>query len=177
MDFVIRGDNAAHHAWFPRTPKLADVPSITVGEAVERARKGAALIDLRPSMSYRAAHLPGARWSTRSRLPRLSAGCAALLVGDPDAVALAGLDLSEAGVAEIRRVEGDESAWRSNGVSLVATPDDPSDAEAIDYLFFVHDRHDGNLDAARNYLAWETGLTAQLDLSEAGEYRLDPLRP
>jgi rhodanese-related sulfurtransferase len=161
----------------PRTPKLADVPSITVGEAVERARTGAALIDLRPSMSYRAAHLPGARWSTRSRLPRLSAGCAALLVGDPDAVALVGLDLSEAGVAEIRRVEGDESAWQSNGVSLVATPDDPSDAEAIDYLFFVHDRHDGNLDAARNYLAWETGLTAQLDLSEAGEYRLDPLRP
>jgi len=181
--FVLPGIRSWPAAWrldapdMPRTPKLPDVPSIPVGEALKQARMGAALIDLRPSMSYRAAHLPGARWSTRSRLAQQPAGGAALLVGDSDAVALASLDLSEAGVAEVRRVEGDEPAWWSAWVSLVATPDNPSDAEAIDYLFFVHDRHDGNLDAARSYLAWETGLTAQLDPSEAGEYRLDPLRP
>jgi len=38
--------------------------------------------------------------------------------------------------------------------------------ECIDHLFFVHDRHDGNLDAARRYLEWETGLLDQLDDQE-----------
>ena len=160
----------------PRTTGPADVPSIAVEEALERARRGEALIDLRPSMSYRAAHLPGARWSTRSRLPRRVAGRAALLSGDPEAVALASLDLREAGIVEIRRVEGDEPAWRVAGIPLFTTPDNPSEAEAIDYLFFVHDRHDGNLDAARNYLKWETELTGQLDPLERGEYRLEPRR-
>jgi hypothetical protein len=30
----------------------------------------------------------------------------------------------------------------------------------------VHDRHDGNKEAARQYLAWETGLLGQLDPQE-----------
>lgn len=61
------------------------------------------------------------------------------------------------------RVDGDEPDWRVAGITLLATPQDPSDAEAVDFLFLVHDRHDGNLDSARNYLAWELGLTALLD--------------
>ena len=40
--------------------------------------------------------------------------------------------------------------------------------QLIDFLFFVHDRHDGNMDAARCYLKWETGLLAQLDDQERG---------
>jgi hypothetical protein len=65
--------------------------------------------------------------------------------------------------------------WIAAGLPVAATPDLPSDADAIDYLFFVHDRHDGNLDAARRYLAWEMGLLAQLDDAERGEYRLDAI--
>ena len=38
----------------------------------------------------------------------------------------------------------------------------------MDFLFFVHDRHDGNMDAARRYLEWETGLLSQLDEQERG---------
>ena len=49
------------------------------------------------------------------------------------------------------------------GFPVESTPNSPDDASAIDYLFFVHDRHDGNREAARRYLAWETGLVAQLD--------------
>ena len=52
------------------------------------------------------------------------------------------------------------------GYEVVATPDTPADEDCIDYLFFVHDRHDGNMDAARRYLEWETGLIAQLDEQE-----------
>jgi len=57
----------------------------------------------------------------------------------------------------------------------VATPKVPSDAESIDFLFFVHDRHDGNLDSARQYLAWETGLLDRMDESEKAV--LKPPRP
>jgi hypothetical protein len=54
----------------------------------------------------------------------------------------------------------------------VATPADPADADCIDFLFFVHDRHEGNAAAARQYLAWETGLLDQLDPQERGMFQL-----
>jgi hypothetical protein len=34
------------------------------------------------------------------------------------------------------------------------------------------DRHDGNLDACRAYLAWETNLVNQMDEQERGVFRL-----
>jgi hypothetical protein len=36
----------------------------------------------------------------------------------------------------------------------------------------VHDRHQGNLDAARRYLPWEQGLIAQCSLQELATFRL-----
>lgn len=45
------------------------------------------------------------------------------------------------------------------------------DARCIDFLFFVHDRHDGNKEAARRYLAWETNLIGQLDEQELATFR------
>jgi hypothetical protein len=65
-------------------------------------------------------------------------------------------------------VGGDAAALKAAGVKTVTSPAEPADADCIDYLFFVHDRHDGNLDAARGYLAWETGLMAQMDAQETG---------
>jgi hypothetical protein len=64
------------------------------------------------------------------------------------------------------------AAWQQAGLPVEATPDSPTDAECIDYLFFVHDRHDGNKEAARRYLAWETGLVPQLDAQELAAFRL-----
>ena len=55
---------------------------------------------------------------------------------------------------------------------MQASPDVPANRDCIDYLFFVHDRHDGNKEAARQYLAWETGLVAQLDARERAAFRL-----
>ena len=48
----------------------------------------------------------------------------------------------------------------------------PPDAECIDYLFFVHDRHAGNREAMKQYLAWETGLLAQLDEQDRASFRI-----
>jgi hypothetical protein len=47
-----------------------------------------------------------------------------------------------------------------------------SENRSIDYLFFVHDRHDGNLAAARAYLEWETNLLQQLDQQEQSIFHL-----
>jgi hypothetical protein len=48
----------------------------------------------------------------------------------------------------------------------------PSDDQCIDFLFFVHDRHDGNLESAKRYLEWEQGLMAQLDDDERAVFRM-----
>jgi 3-mercaptopyruvate sulfurtransferase SseA len=69
-------------------------------------------------------------------------------------------------------LEGGFEAWRAAGQPVEASPDEPSDARCIDYLFFVHDRHDGNKAAARQYLAWETQLVSQLDERELASFRL-----
>ncbi|MFY9512497.1 MAG: sulfurtransferase, partial [Rubrivivax sp.] len=129
----------------------------------------------RPSLAYRRAHAEGARWSIRPRLVAdLQAAAvpqdqALLLIADDDTVVrLAALDLQEAGWSHITWTRAaDTAAWPQQ-----ATPQWPSDADAIDHLFFVHDRHDGNLDAARRYLAWETGLIAQCAPDELAVFRL-----
>lgn len=153
-------------------PKPTDIPTIQAHEAIALAQSGAVLLDLRPSSAFRTGHLAGASWSTRARLPELGAGTTVLVVGEPAIVALAASDLIESG-SRVFHVAGDESSWRAAGLPVVSTPQDPPDVDAIDFLFFVHDRHDGNLDAARRYLAWEVGLVPQLDEQERGEYRLD----
>jgi hypothetical protein len=48
----------------------------------------------------------------------------------------------------------------------------PPDSVCIDFLFFTARRHDNDAEAARQYLAWETGLLAQLDEQERGVFRI-----
>ncbi len=51
-------------------------------------------------------------------------------------------------------------------------PDNPVDADCIDFLFFTAARHDGDEAAARAYLTWEIGLVGQLDAQERGAFRI-----
>jgi rhodanese-related sulfurtransferase len=135
------------------------------------------VIDLRPSMVYRKGHIPGAVWSIR---PRIAAAAdrtkSTVLISDDLLVpALAMADLAEAGVRKLGELRGGFEAWRAAGLPVEATPDAPADADCIDFLFFTARRHDGDREAARQYLAWETGLLAQLDEQERGVFfSLDP---
>ena len=137
-----------------------------------------AVLDLRPSLAYRTRHARGAVWSIR---PRVVADALAatgsdqqhpllLIAPDETAARLAAQDLREAGWQHLSWARAEAVA--SAGWAQQATPASPSDAEAIDYLFFVHDRHDGNLDAARRYLDWELGLIAQCAPEELASFRL-----
>jgi 3-mercaptopyruvate sulfurtransferase SseA len=99
-----------------------------------------------------------------------------VLIADEQGVAAyAALDLQALGLS-VSLLEGGLSAWRLAGLPLLAAGDVPADGECIDYLFFVHDRHDGNKEAARQYLAWEIQLISQLDELELNSFRL-PGRP
>ncbi len=66
----------------------------------------------------------------------------------------------------MKLLEGGLATWTNADYALEASPQVPADADRIDYLFFVHDRHAGNRAAMKQYLAWETGLMAQLDEQE-----------
>ncbi|EJM20992.1 cystathionine beta-lyase [Pseudomonas sp. GM21] len=155
------------------------LPSITA-QALSDALKdeAVALIDLRPSMTYRKGHIAGSRWSIRSLLAQHVAGeqrPLVLLADDAQLATFATQELPEDQRAQVRLLGGGLGAWRAAGFAVQESPDTPSNDQCIDFLFFTHDRHSGNKNAARQYLAWEIGLLAQMSDDEIAS--LNPLRP
>jgi hypothetical protein len=129
-------------------------------------------------MDFRKSHVPGSRWSIRPRLVAAAEGATGTIVlvaDEPDIARLGAIDLLEAGFSDLKRLEGGISAWTQAGHATDESPTIPPDAECIDYLFFVHDRHAGNREAMKQYLAWETGLIAQLDEQERAAFRIGPV--
>ncbi|MCW5604831.1 MAG: sulfurtransferase, partial [Burkholderiales bacterium] len=128
-----------------------------------------------PSMAYRKAHVPGSRWSIRTRIARDAEGVrtpVVLIAEDADVARLAATELLDAGIRDLRLFEGGTAAWSRAGHATASSADIPADRECIDYLFFVHDRHAGNRAAMKQYLAWETGLMAQLGEQDKSVFRL-----
>ena len=171
----------ADNAHFAPVPKLETLDGDRLRRLVEDDGKlPLYLLDLRSSAAYRREHAAGAHWTIRPHLPQTLATIGAnardtfVLFADTPAVAeLAALDLREAGYTALAVAADDIGAWRDAGLPLEASPEHPTDDARIDYLFFVHDRHEGNLDAARAYLAWETGLIAQCAPDELAVFRID----
>ena len=160
----------------PASPALPAIPVISPAELGKLKDAGTcSVFDVGPSMGYRKAHIPGSRWSIRSRLVN-DAGKArqpVILVADDMNVArLAATELLDAGITDVRVLEGGVSAWGKAGNATASSPDNPPDRDCIDYLFFVHDRHAGNREAMKQYLAWETGLMAQLGEQDKAVFRL-----
>lgn len=158
----------------PSPPALAPLPGISPAAAWARMAEGAArLLDLRSSGAHREARPSGAAWAIRPRIGAVvgSDTRPVVLLADEAAVAgLAAIDLEELGVAAVLQLEGGMPAWSAAGLPIASGNE--GIAEAIDFLAFVHDRHDGNLDASRRYLAWETGLITQLDPLERSQFSL-----
>lgn len=163
----------------PFQPTLPAAPPIldATGLAGLLAAGPVTLIDLRPSMTYRAGHLRGATWAIRPQLDRVAMpadGPVVLIAAEPGIAALAARDLAERGIRATHWHAGTPAAWKAAGLAIEATSDTPADADCIDFLFFVHDRHSGNREAAKQYLAWELGLVAQLDAAERAAWRFLP---
>ena len=145
-------------------------------EVEEKIANGAVLLDLNSGMDFRKGHIAGAQWTIRPRLNKLEVrtNSEIILTAVNKRVAeLAAIDLREMGVKNLAYLAGNAETWAEAGIEIVMTPDEPLDKECIDYLFFTHDRHTGNLEAAQGYLDWETGLIDQLDEQERSFYQLD----
>lgn len=169
---VARLDDALRE--LPSSEEALPLPPVhSVAAKVALQGKGA-IIDVRSSTAFRNAHVAGAQWGIRPRLGRLALDTAeaVFLVGAEEVVALAAKELGSLGFEKVSRVEGGHDALVAAGARVASDKDNPALADAIDFLFFVHDRHDGNLEASRRYLAWEQGLIAQLDPAERAAFRL-----
>lgn len=131
----------------------------------------AMILDARSSEDYREGHIDGAIWTIRPKLSKLNIkGKPIVIASDLFTAQFIVKDLG--GNAIISLTEPDE--WKAAGLKMVSTPDSPSDEERIDFMFHTHGRHSGNMDHAREYLRWETGLMDQMDDQERGT--LKPLR-
>ena len=155
-------------------PDLATISAAELKQALDAGRCMA--FDLGLSMNFRKAHIPGSRWSIRSRLAtdaKNAKSTIVLVAEDTDTARLAATELVESGIKDIKLLAGGLAAWTQAGYPTEASPEVPPDNECIDYLFFVHDRHAGNREAMKQYLAWETGLMAQLDEQDKASFKID----
>lgn len=124
------------------------------------------IIDVRSSQKFKKGHIPASVWAIRPRINRIVDRIVdrVVFVADcPLKAALAAKELQQFRNVETRLLAGGLEAWHEAGNRIEVASEEPTDAECIDFLYFVHDRHSGNLDSSRQYLAWETGLVAQLD--------------
>jgi rhodanese-related sulfurtransferase len=134
----------------------------------------AVLLDLRPSMQYRKGHIANAIWTIRPNLLKSIAD-----QHGPIVCIVENLAVAQGAIAELATIDRTTQVYLCKNDVLPASLDitssstAPTDSECIDYLFFVHDRHDGNKEAARRYLEWETGLVAQLDEQERNLFSID----
>jgi len=190
MEGGIRAELSAQAPARPELPSPARISAVELKRLLDE--HSASLFDLGPSMRFRQKHIPGSRWSIRSRLVEATgspAGASAthpathetvvLVADDEDVARAAAIDLLEAGANDVRLLDGGLAAWTAAGYATESSPELPPDSECIDYLFFVHDRHGGNREAMRQYLAWETGLIAQLEEDDRKLFRVgspDPRR-
>lgn len=176
-DASVLDDGLASGLALAATPAavLPALPTVSAQALASGLANGTVLaIDLRPSIQFRQSHIANTRWSIRPRLAAALAGVnqtVVLIADEPGVAACAAIDLQERGLTA-SLLEGGLATWRAAGLPLQPEGDLPAKQDCIDFLFFVHDRHDGNKDAARQYLAWEVNLIGQLDALELKTFRL-----
>ena len=175
--WILEEDASEGAAFGPENSAKGAEDTLALTDLAALVASGAILLDASRGLDYREAHVEGARWATRARLAALGLPKdRPIVVTGRSRLLIAGVmkDLAAQGHGRLDSVQGTPASWRAAGLTLVQTADIPSQEDCIDHLFFVHDRHDGNFEASRQYLAWELGLLDQLDAQERSV--LDPKR-
>jgi rhodanese-related sulfurtransferase len=170
---VVVLDDEDHWPIFPPPPgaelNLAQIPA-------DQVTTQDILVDIRSSGDFLEGHIDGARWAIRpdfAPLRTLNTTERLVLIADSAGVAnLFAADARTFGFQNVVAVKGGMDALRLADFAVVSQPDALEAHDRIDFPAFVHDRHDGNMDAARRYLAWETGLVAQLDTTDRAAFLL-----
>jgi len=134
------------------------------------------IIDIRPSMKYRKAHINGSTWGNRPRIDQLQINPNDNLLLISESVSKATLFELEARhmghSGEIKNLDSGIEDLKHSAFTIVSTPDYPPDEDCIDFIFHTHDRHKGNADSAKAYLKWETQLVSQLHESERKTFQI-----
>ncbi len=149
-------------------PALAE---LSAPDLAAHIAAGGQIVDLRPFAAFAANHVAGAIRCPRARLDRLpfAVGSRVALVANAiDSAAFAAIDLAEAGHVAVGVMVADPVAWADAGITMAQVhsgSNGTTDDDRIDEVRFCAGRHAGNLDHARAYLAWETGLLTQLSVS------------
>lgn len=157
----------------PQTPYLPPSPPA----AKTKLNGNETILDTRSSMAFREGHLSSAQWTLRATLSEVMENISptqeiVLCSADDQICGFIAEDLKNMGYSNLSILAGDPKSWQAQGLEVISSPESPSNEEAIDFVFFTHDRHSGNLDAARRYIEWETGLVAQLDTQERAIFKL-----
>lgn len=158
----------------PVLPIPAALPFVDLLHAAGLAQSGQVyLVDLRHSQAYRQLHITNAIWANRANLGRIPKDKPLILCADrPNVAQRVAQELQAMGHSVQGQIRAGVDTWREAGLALASSSQVPTDDQCIDFLFFVHDRHDGNLESAKRYLEWEQGLMAQLDEDERAVFRL-----
>jgi rhodanese-related sulfurtransferase len=155
----------------PAAPVLGSTlaPALRIdgdGLAALLARDEATVVDLSLSRDYLKAHIAGAWFAIRSRLPRALATIplrGTLVLTSEDGV-LAGLAAAEAQAlvdTPVHVLDGGNAAWLAAGHALTA--DDPRMADdAIDTWLKPYERSKDTTKAMQDYLSWEVDLLARI---------------
>jgi rhodanese-related sulfurtransferase len=154
----------------PAAASPVDLPpaaEIAATDALEWLGREGCIITTGSSAGYRAVHAAGSIWVNRAVLDRVPADALAapriLLVAEDEAqVRLLAVDLAEQSHADVRVLKGGQRACAATSLPLESSPDEPEDADRIDFLFWNHDRHQGNARHMQAYLQWERELPAQV---------------
>ena len=176
-------DANAIETGMPKTPALG-LDQLTLeemdGESVFAgiADGSLALADVDVSADYIKNRLPGALWGVRPRAQALLDA----LKGAPKIVLysmhetrarLMAFDLQILTDKPIAILSGGREKWRAEGRPIEKTPAATiSKMERIDFLFWVHDRHLGNYQSARDYLDWEEQLPTQIEADGDATYNI-----
>jgi len=129
-------------------------------------RDEAVVVDLAPSITYEAGHIPGAWFAIRARLPNSLAKLPrkrVLVLTSPDGrlARLAAAEAGETGFAEIRALADGTAAWQTAGLPLTrdreAMADTPDDCWRRPYDPYAAPG------ARERYLRWEIDLVHQIE--------------
>ena len=152
-------------------PRKTQVLGLTAWESVSTLPVGAAVLDLATSLRFHKAHIPGAWWGARSRLPEAKAaiGDVSCLVLTSEDGTLARLAAPEAArlFSNVVVLEGGNAAWKGpteSGIERATTTRD-------DVWYKPYDHEADYKKHARDYLDWEVALVEQIKRDPAIRFR------
>lgn len=154
-------------------PAIETYPTVPPGD-VDGERDF--ILDLSDSLTYRAAHIPGAWWGVRARLDAVNwpeDGRIILYAVDDRLAHLAAADVARRVDANVFVLAGGLDAWRAAGRPVAA--DDGRMARATtetnDIWYKPYDTDEQVRAKMEEYLVWEVGLVEQINRDDTVRFR------